>query len=1622
MRISPTPRVCSGLLCSVLILIAGCGNPLPQNLVSLTVTATPATVSVGGAAVLKAVAHLSDGTVQDVTAGTQWTLSNSALATMTNGALTAKAAGTLTVQAAYVEAAPAGSSPASATVAPQNLTASTQVTITPASGPGSLNVPIITWNAPAGITYGTALSSTQLSATANVPGTFTYSPAAGTVLKAGSQTLSVTFTPTDTKAYTAAVASVQLTVTPAAPLITWAQPAPISAGTTLGEAQLDASTSVPGTFMYNPAAGTILAAGTQHLTAVFTPTDTIDYSPATAHASIVVSAQPTSPTGIGVPSITWNAPAEIPYGTALSSTQLDATANVPGTFAYTPAAGTVLKTGSQVLLVNFTPADTKTYSAVTASVLLSVVQGTPAITWATPAPITAGTALTTVQLDAKASVPGSFRYSPAAGTVLPAGTQQLTAVFSPADATDYASSTVHTSLVVGAAAGAATTITWNSPAAISYGTALSSAQLNATANVPGTFAYTPGTGTVLKAGEQKLSVVFTPTDTKTHSTATASVQLTVNQATPVTTWATPAPVAAGTALSATQLDATANVAGSFKYSPGAGTVMAAGTQQLTAVFSPTDTTDYASATAHASLVVQAPSSGSGGGSTGPIGPPSRPTLTGCGGPTVNVNSSMSQSTLQSTIQNAPHCAFVLFAPGSYTITAPIYVPCSVSLGGPPVAWAKGDVYTAKINSAVSAGNYPLNFSACTTAASVQYLSCYGGRPSPDGGGCFYIAAGVSNLTVTENYLYGNQGNAGGGNYMEDSLLYFDGNSSATVDSNDTVTWNQLGQSGDCSNLMSNYSYSGLSGNGGFCNGLGVHDGMSNFVANYNIFSFQEQGMKVFENQGECVNCYIEYNDFNNIHRINFETQANIGGSQPTSMFIRYNSIHDQYDTNWGSWGFSAANGCNSGCVTNTDYNVLINNVQAGSAGQYTPGAIEIWGSNGTTDNYNLVQGYWANGLDTSSTGQFVENNNTFCMAAGGSTTAPGSGGYFQDENENPQSYKPTATGNTFSSSPTCAQTSVAPTISPASGSFTGSQTVTFTASGSNRDTNTGIWYTTDGSTPVPGSGTAQYIQSGGSVTVTTNTVKAVGMWGAQNQPYSYPSGYGYVPSAVVTANYTSGSVVKQPSAKSQSALKVPQTAPAAEATVAGNPTATPAAAATSIAIVPAQAVVAIGSTTQLKAIASFHDGSTKDVTTELAWTSSDSRTIAATSSGSLSGLATGKAVITGSYQGLQASASATSSIGEVEWGSPVVISEGGTYSGNWQSTDPRTPAVTVTTKDPVVIENSHIRSVGSLIKTTIAGTNLTVRNSLGVAANSTVKGQPNGVFLEVSSPMKLDVENNYIENAQGGVIVHGYSGNRDGEQTIVIRSNRARNLNGLLSDGNGSYLPGEGANRTAARFIQLDSVQAVPGIDVGWNEVINYPGRSLVEDNIDVYRSGGTPNRPLEIHDTYIQGAYPYRAAQDAYTGGGIKADAKAGDNAQEVPAFNSIHDNQVVGTVNYGIAFTAGHDNVAANNRVVSSGLLADGTRIAAQNVGMADSNATANGSMYNNTMRDNLIGWTCWSASCAAEGYRKDQYFPASPADYATNSVLTTGQITLNTEDNEYQFWINKMAAAGVAVGPSF
>jgi hypothetical protein len=98
-------------------------------------------------------------------------------------------------------------------------------------------------------------------------------------------------------------------------------------------------------------------------------------------------------------------------------------------------------------------------------------------------------------------------------------------------------------------------------------------------------------------------VRFTPTDATDYTTATATQKLTVNKAIPVITWAAPAAITYPTPLSAAQLDATANVPGAFVYTPAAGTVLSAGAHTLSVKFTPTDATDYTTATATRSLTV-----------------------------------------------------------------------------------------------------------------------------------------------------------------------------------------------------------------------------------------------------------------------------------------------------------------------------------------------------------------------------------------------------------------------------------------------------------------------------------------------------------------------------------------------------------------------------------------------------------------------------------------------------------------------------------------------------------------------------------------------------------------------------------------------------------------------------------------------------------------------------------------------------------------------------------------------------------------------------------------------------------------------------------------------------------
>ena len=130
--------------------------------------------------------------------------------------------------------------------------------------------------------------------------------------------------------------------------------------------------------------------------------------------------------------ITWENPVDVIDGVALSETELNATANVPGTMVFTPALGTVLPKGDHTLTADFTPRESK-YPGLSKTVTVTVVDKLiPVITWEDPAVLALGTPLSEEQLNATADVEGTFVYTPPIGTVLPLGdNQELKVDFTP---------------------------------------------------------------------------------------------------------------------------------------------------------------------------------------------------------------------------------------------------------------------------------------------------------------------------------------------------------------------------------------------------------------------------------------------------------------------------------------------------------------------------------------------------------------------------------------------------------------------------------------------------------------------------------------------------------------------------------------------------------------------------------------------------------------------------------------------------------------------------------------------------------------------------------------------------------------------------------------------------------------------------------------------------------------------------------------------------------------------------------------------------------------------------------------------------------------------------------------
>ena len=366
-----------------------------------------------------------------------------------------------------------------------------------------------------GILYVADVSDNRIRKVTTALGVWAFA-APSTVLNGGTSSQTVVFTPTDAN-YNTVTTSVSITVTAVVPTLTWT-PSP-TAGLTypapLTPTQLNATSSVTGTFSYNPTNGSVLPVGTNTLVATFTPSNTNNYSSGGTITNTVVVSK-------GTPPLTWTPSPTVglTYPAPLTSTQLNASSSVAGTFSYNPPSGTVLNPGTNALVATFTPSDTNNYASgglITNTVVVS--KGAPPLTW-TPTPtvgLTYPAALSTNQLNATSSVTGSFSYNPTNGTVLNAGTNTLIATFTPTETNNYSSGSVITNTVV--VTKGTPVLTWapSPTAGLIYPAPLTSTQLNATSSVEGTFSYNPTSGTVLPAGTNTLVATFTTTDTNNYS-------------------------------------------------------------------------------------------------------------------------------------------------------------------------------------------------------------------------------------------------------------------------------------------------------------------------------------------------------------------------------------------------------------------------------------------------------------------------------------------------------------------------------------------------------------------------------------------------------------------------------------------------------------------------------------------------------------------------------------------------------------------------------------------------------------------------------------------------------------------------------------------------------------------------------------------------------------------------------------------------------------------------------------------------------------------------------------------------------------------------------------------------
>ena len=514
------------------------------------------------------------------------------------------------------------------------------------------------------LAYSSLSGGSAVSGTTPLTGTFTYTNPS-TVPPTGTSSVAITFTPSDTTDYSTATGMTSVTVNPASTTIS-AGPTvsalvygqPLSAATLTGGSAVSGPTPVAGSFAFT-SPSTVPPTGTSSQPILFTPTDATDYTSATGTAIVSVS-QATATITISQTTQTYNGSPE-PITVITSPSGLGITVSYTGSGAtiYGPTATPPTSPGAYTVVVNINDSN---YNG-TQTAALTINQADPMVTLAlqqgSPTTTPYGT---TVYFDlssvtspqcptgtAQLYVDGAVSGSPVALTstscnqpvqfplaTLTAGLHTLYVAYSgdtdfepentgnvtytvSADATTVTLAASGSSVNVGQPLTFTATITPaptnnGQPPTAPTGTVTfydGSSQIGTGSTLTGTAPYTSTFITSsLASGSHNISAQFTDTDGNFAGSSSGVDVETVNLIVPIITWVPspnmityPAPLGTGQ-LNATAADSSGNpINGTFAYNYVSGTVLGVGTANLTATFTPSDPTTYASNTASTTITI-----------------------------------------------------------------------------------------------------------------------------------------------------------------------------------------------------------------------------------------------------------------------------------------------------------------------------------------------------------------------------------------------------------------------------------------------------------------------------------------------------------------------------------------------------------------------------------------------------------------------------------------------------------------------------------------------------------------------------------------------------------------------------------------------------------------------------------------------------------------------------------------------------------------------------------------------------------------------------------------------------------------------------------------------------------